>query len=282
MLHQPPLQTGAIKFDVTEAFTYEEFWQIAAGLGNAEEYALKSDAFTVPGTKPIAWRTENGGLLNPDALESIVSRAYKSIIQKGENPLCLTFGKLRWQVLERDKEQKKGYCWIESPIVFIPVKVNQVSSRFWLKPVDDDAFVNPALTIRYKGETGKEFPLPSCGQWIDEKSFDIVKYFDELAEFFDTDEFSFDPNYVALDVFDSDRICMYRDVVRHFDELQNHKIIRAFFGEPLLKEACEVGGLDNVNPYDNFAVLDNNKCWNTHYSKIGRKGLFFININLCN
>ena len=103
MLHQPPLQTGAIKFDVTEAFTYEEFWQIAAGLGNAEEYALKSDAFTVPGTKPIAWRTETGGLLNPDALESIVSRAYKSIIQKGENPLCLTFGKLRWQVLERDK-----------------------------------------------------------------------------------------------------------------------------------------------------------------------------------
>lgn len=270
MLHQPPAETDAIKLDVTETFPYERFWEMAAGKGNAEEYALKTHGVIVPGFKPIAWKTERSGVLDVAALENLVSRSYKSIIQKGENPLCLTFGKLRWRVLETEKnknqeenqesEQNK-YCWIESPIVFMPIKVNQVASTFWLKPVDDDAFINPALTIRYKKETGKEFPLPRLGQWPDKDSFDIVKYFEELADIFCTQDFSFTPDYVALDVFDSERICMYRDVVRHFDELQNHKIIRAFFGESL-GEPIGVVGLDNINPYENYSVLDTNSSQN--------------------
>ena len=88
MLNQNPLTTNAVKFDVTEAFTYERFWEMATGEGNAEEYALKSNAFTVPGTKPIAWRAERGGATEPVLLENLVSHAYKSIVQKGENPLC--------------------------------------------------------------------------------------------------------------------------------------------------------------------------------------------------
>lgn len=260
MLSQDPQTSEAIVLEVNNSFTYARFWDIAVGRGNAEEYALKSKAVAVPGTNPIAWHAEKDvNLRDPAVLEGMVKRAHKAIIQKGENPLCLTFGKLRWRVtVGRERlETNDEFVWVETPLVFIPIKLNQNSSSFWLKPVDDDAFINPTLCIRYEKETGKKFPLPPCGQWLDEEAFDIEDYFAEIAEQFDNVDFSFDPDYVALDIFDYERICMYRDVSRNFDALKENKIIRSFFGERL-KEPGDVKGLDRLLPGENFAVLDTN------------------------
>ena len=260
MLNQDPKTSNAIVLEVNNSFTYSRFWDIAVGGGNAEEYALKSKAVAVPGTNPIAWHAEKDvNCRNPEVLEGMVKRAYKAILQKGENPLCLAFGKLRWRVtVGRERfETNDEFVWVETPLLFIPIKLNQNSSSFWLKPVDDDAFINPTLCIRYEKETGKQFPLPSCGQWLDKEGFDIEGYFSEIAEQFDNVDFSFNPDYVALDIFDYERICMYRDVSRNFEALKKNKIIRSFFGERLC-EPGKVKGLDNLLPNESFAVLDTN------------------------
>lgn len=263
LLHQSPLTTDAIVFDCNEYFTYEHFWKIASGAGEAEEYALQSNANPDPRYRPISWRAERAQENPKDLalLDEIVKTGYKAIVQKGENPICLTFGKLVWRVGTEGENivnevGRSAFTEICTPVILIPVKLNKRGVNYWLKPAYEDALVNPALVLKYAQQGYKDFPLPPCGQWLDE-SFDIQAYFELLATHFAEGESKFEKEYVALDVFDYDRICMYRDVARHMDELQKNPVIRALFGEKLCERKAVVG-LDRLAPETSFSILDTN------------------------
>ncbi|MBQ3220663.1 MAG: hypothetical protein IJB34_01725 [Clostridia bacterium] len=263
MLNQDPVNTAAIRLEVNEYFTYDSFWKIAVGQGKDEEYALRSKASTDPRYNPISWRTEKptANPTDPAHLDELVKEGYQAIVQKGENPICITFGRVKWRVLNPEIKKSAGaeeFINIYTPLILIPIKMNKRGVNYWLKPVDEDAMINPALILKYVEEGYKPFPLPACGQWIDENAFDIVEYFESLEEYFAGNSLcSFEKDYVALDLFDYDRMCMYRDVSRHMDQLQKNKIIRALFGERIFAPG-KVMGLDAIDPRTSFPILDTN------------------------
>ena len=108
MLNQDPANTAAIRLEVNEYFTYENFWKIAIGQGKDEEYALRSKASTDPRYNPISWRTEKqtSNPTDPAHLDNLVKDGYQAIVQKGENPICITFGRVKWRV--QNPERKKS------------------------------------------------------------------------------------------------------------------------------------------------------------------------------
>lgn len=262
MLHSERDTTDAIVFECNSAFGYETFWEIACGNGGHEEYALQSDANSDPRYNPISWRSERERENPRDLtlLDEMVKSCYKSVVQKGENPLCLAFGRLTWRVKsERESENEGGrdaFTEIRTPVLLIPVKLNKRGVNYWLKPSYEEGMLNPALLLKYAQEGYMSFPLPACGEWLDE-SFDIKAYFELLEGHFSGGDCRFDKEYVGLDVFEYDRMCMYRDVARHMEELRQNPVIRALFGEKLCRHEVTVG-LDGLDPAKNFPILDTN------------------------
>ncbi len=276
MLNQDPAKSKAIVLDVSPYFTYERFWQIAKGETEYSEYALCSGMNYDPRYHPIVWHAEapRADAKNTNILDEIIKVGYKAIVQKGENPICLTFGKLKWKVgvsaksklaagltaeEGEDENAPIKYVDVYTPILFIPVKINRNGIQYWLKAADEEGMINPALILKYKQQGNPDFPLPPCGQWLDE-SFNIKKYFDELEELFgDRENTSFDKNYVGIDVFEYDRMCMYRDVARHMPELEAHPVVRAMFGlQNCNGTGAPVQSLDELDPSKVFPILDTN------------------------
>ena len=278
MLNVDLSTTSAVRFIVNDYFTYENFWKIATGRGDYDEYAVRSSANTDPRYNPIAWEalrdTDNRNDIS--YLENLVKRGYDAIVQKGENPICLTFGCLSWRVTNPDAgEGDEAFTTVNTPLLLIPIKLNKRGVNFWVKPVDGDAMINPSLMLRYEMEGYKSLPLPKGGAWIDIDSFDIAEYFESVEEHFKgSATCKFDKDYVALDLFDYDRICMYRDVSRHMSDLENNKIIRAMFGEmnsaPVFTE-----GLDLIDPRRSFSILDTNSGQNEVIERFS-KGESFV------
>lgn len=301
LLNQYPAASDAIVFEVTDFFTYDKFWQIACGRGEVDgktkklaEYALWSgnDYTDRRMNPPIGWHSERTGARTLSFLDAIIDEGYHAIVQKGENPICLSFGKLSWYVEKKSdaeadcgevivKEidgQPKEFVRISTPLLLIPVKVNNIGSNYWLRPVEEeDAVFNPALILRYRREGYKLFPLPEGGQLIDKETFDIKAYFDALEQHFKNNKsFTFDKNYVALDKFDYDRICMYRDVLKHGDEIVGNKILRAFYGEELEVSPREVSGLDRLDPLRSYQILDSDTSQNELIERFAQGESFIL------
>ncbi len=261
MLNREENKSKAIRFTTNEHFTYEHFWKIAIGEGGMEDYALRSGANSDPRYNPIGWRSVKpmDNPTDPAVLDDLVKTGYDVIVKKGENPLCLSFGRLDWRVQNPDftpNGKEEEFITISSPIILIPIKLNKQGVNYWIKPVDDEAIINPALLLRYKAEGYKSLPMPECGQWIDTKSFDIAEYFDALADHFSgSTTCSFDCDDVTLDIFDYNRLCMYRDVSRHIDDIERNPVIRMIFGENSIPAASPVG-IDNEDPTKSFPIVD--------------------------
>ncbi len=280
MLHQDKANSKAIRFLTNDYFTYLHFWSIASGKGDSEDYALLSRANTDPRYHPIAWEAVKD-VPNPtdiSHLDNLVKTGYDIIVQKGENPICLTFGKLDWRVQNPDYKEGDGspeQITISTPIIFIPIKLNKLGVNYWIKPVDDEAMINPALILRYAAEGYRSFPMPTCGQWIDSATFDIEEYFTALEEHFSgSSSCKFDKNHISLDVFNYNRLCMYRDVSRHMSDIEKNPIIRAMFGEAI-PSYCNPKGLDHVDPRSAFSILDSNTSQNNVIERF-RAGESFV------
>ncbi len=280
MLHQDISNSKAIRFLTNDYFTYLHFWTIATGKGDSEDYALRSRANSDPRYNPIAWEAVRN-VPNPTDmghLDTLVKTGYDIIVQKGENPICLTFGKLDWKVQNPDYKEGDGspeQITISTPIILIPIKLNKVGVNYWVKPVDDEAMMNPALILRFAAEGYRTFPMPKCGQWIDSASFDIEEYFDTLEEHFSgNSSCHFDKNHISLDVFNYNRLCMYRDVSRHMTEIENNPIIKAMFGEAIPTYSTPKG-LDHVDPRTTFSILDSNTSQNNVIERF-RAGESFV------
>lgn len=264
LLHLDKKTSKGVLFSCNDSFSYEHFWTMAIGAGEHEEYALRSKANADPRYHPIAWRAEKEqegeDPCEVKILDEIIKTGYKSIAEKGENPVCMALGKLTWRVSAEDNSADKkedGFTYIQTPLLLIPVKLNKRGVNYWLKPTYEEGIINPALLLKYASQGYMRFPLPACGQWIDKENFDIKEYFEDLENHFSGGEFTFEKDYVALNIFEYDKICMYRDVSRHLDEICQNPVIRGLFGAPL-RERCTPVGLDYQLPEKSFCVLDTN------------------------
>lgn len=260
LLHLDERSSKGVRFACNDTFSYADFWKIAIGEGEHGEYALQSKANPDPRYSPIVWRAEreDGDPFDLKILDEMIKTGYKSIVQKGENPVCLAFGRLIWRVSAENNGQddEDGFTYIKTPLLLVPVKVNKRGVNYWLKPAYEEGTINPALLLKYSAQGYMRFPLPACGQWLDE-NFDIQEYFEELEKQFSGEEFTFEKDYVCLNVFEYDRICMYRDVSRHIDEICKNPVIRGLFTGGTQEKTNPIG-LDDLPPEKSFCVLDTN------------------------
>ena len=258
MLHQNPESSSAIQLMTSKAFPYTMYWKIATGKGDADDYALKSDANNDPRHRPIDWQPLRQSGDNLAYLNKLAVTCYDTIAKKGENPLCITFGRLTW-IANKQRNNQNEKVKINTPVLLIPIKLNKLGVNYWLKPADDDAMLNPALLLKYQADGYRDFPIPSCGQWL-EKDFDIQEYFTELENRFgeSNDDFVFDKDFVSLDLFDYDKLCMYRDVSRNLDSAASNEIIHNIFGEGYVAPSVTPASPDDISPLDNCSILDSN------------------------
>ncbi|MCD8307345.1 MAG: AAA domain-containing protein [Clostridia bacterium] len=267
--------TDTIRLLANEKYNVDSFWNIAADRGGAAEYPFSSASFYVKKGSRIEWEANGSHAL--ECLDKVIDKGSSTIVQRGENPVCLVFGKLTWYVKSTSPtdsdygeivtkqlgEQTVDYVKITTPLIFVPVKVTRIGTSYWLNPVPADsneATVNPVLIKRYAEEGYKNFPLPEEGQSIDFSkdgkefdSFDLHAYYEQFQKMCDSmpDDlpFELDQEFVGLDAFDYSRICMYRDVLKNEDDIVKNPIIRAMFGEDIKlagKDAAEIAKIDET------------------------------------
>lgn len=176
-------------------------------------------------------------------LHKFIESIYKELLLKGNNPLFLSVGALKWNVEVKKDCLKK----VVSPLLIFPIRlirgsnINPIAIEF----VDDDAYFNPCLYHRIEKDLfediAKQFPLPNGSGYsfddpIDIERLDINAYFAKVAEYVEkcsgNDEntlFEFDPNVVAISHYNHNEICMYYDLKRNKDKIEKNSLVRRMF-----------------------------------------------------
>lgn len=176
-------------------------------------------------------------------LHKFIEGIYSELQLKGNNPLFLSVGALKWNV-EVKKDTIKD---VISPLLVFPIriirgtKVSPVAIEF----VDDDAYFNPCLYHRLKHDFLEEivehFPLPNGSGFgfdtpIDVERLNVVDYFNKVKDYvikcFGSGEdaaVKFDPNVVAISHYNHNEICMYYDLRRNKNKIAEHHLVKRMF-----------------------------------------------------
>ena len=287
LLNQNPQCSDAIRLLTTPACPYTFFWDMAVGKrGNLVVNFDMGDARAHEDSGRISWQPVHEYADAVDRvrlMEDIYNRGRETIIQRGENPICLTFGRFIWHIRLADVGteatkisaarrhgrvfESNGVCYMElnTPVLFVPITFSHFGRLFSLKTIPTDAntvMVNPALMIRYEKTEGSAFPLPACGQVIEDPlDFAIEDYFAMLQRYYNIDcaveSFAFDPDYVAMDAYDYDKICMYRDLLGHERDLAANPILRGLFGEAMPMQQQQVEAIRRLDSLGSAAGIAN-------------------------
>ena len=188
---------------------------------------------------------------DPGRLNSFIDDAYKAINLKGNNPVYLTVGALEWKIAT-----KYGAQTVLTPLLIFPVRLVRYDelSPVCIEFVDDDAHFNPCLYHRLRRDRGealaRSFPHPNGNepdQDFDD-ALDLTKFMPKTGEFdfsyFDAVErfvsgraagsdgstvFAFRKDVVALVAYNHDEMCMYFDIMRNIDLIENHPLVARLF-----------------------------------------------------
>lgn len=194
----------------------------------------------------LDWQTADG-TKDPKKFDAYITNVYKELRLKGNNPLFLGIGGLRWVITAAKDEVKK----ILSPILVYPIRLirggtnNPVAIEF----VGSDVYVNPCLVAKLEqvwgAEVAKGFPHPN-GRDVDldepvdlNKLGDGKEYFAAVREYLrrcargDSEGntvFAYEPVGV-ISQYNHDELCMYYDIRRNREKIDNHPIIRCIFNK---------------------------------------------------
>ena len=186
-----------------------------------------------------------------------VDECYKDVREKGNNPMFLTMGAIRWKI-NRKVAGVDTSVVITSPLIIFPIKLIRGADQavpVKIEFVDDEIFVNESFyrlfTEMNPSETDR-FPLPEGyeREIEDVENFDIRKYFAEVAGYVNDHQptgsdtlFEFAPDMVAISKYTHDDICMYRDIRRNENKILESPLIRRVFGgEDSARTPANVGG----------------------------------------
>jgi len=200
-------------------------------------------------------------------LNKFIEGIYKELFSKGNNPLFISVGALKWKI----EVKKDEYKTVVSPLMIFPIKLirgsstNPVSIEF----VNDDAYFNPCLYQRIKRdllpEVADSFPHPHGEGFdfddpLDLDKIDAQEYFARVGDFIekcrgndDQTTFEFDPNIVAISYYNHNEICMYYDIKRNKEKILNHHLVKRMFGVESVEE--QVGSSvmpELILPYDSI------------------------------
>ena len=198
------------------------------------------------------------------SLDKFIETAYKELNLKGNNPLFLSIGALRWKV----SVSRGNVREVSSPLLIFPIRLIRSNSTapVYIEFVDDDVYFNPCLIhkLRQVFEPGvaENFPHPNGGAFFDdpvdlEKLGEGADYFAAVSEYVRSSKrnedtvFDFDKNVVAIAQYNHNDICMYYDIKRNRDKIYASPLVKRIFRENTPGAKAELKIVpDFVLPYD--------------------------------
>lgn len=238
-----------MRFDIAE-YALEV---IRARIGKVGNTVLRGSAVT--GEQVIGrnindfeWRSADG-LKDPRQLDMFITGVYKELNLKGNNPLFLSIGEVRWKISVTKDVTKV----VRSPLLIFPIRlIRSVStSPVYIEFVDDDAYFNPCLIHKFRQVLGEEvadaFPHPNGGGDFDdpislEKLGSGKEYFAaagayvaacKRADIEGNTVFEFEKDVVAIAQYNHGELCMYYDIKRNRDKIYAHPLVKKVFTESL-------------------------------------------------
>ena len=150
------------------------------------------------------------------ALKSLMKDMSSSQIEKGINPLYISFGFIHY--LENDGET------YTAPLLLIPVEISNEEGFFTLRQYEDDILLNP--TLAFYLETAYNIILPEYG---DEA---YSTYLEKLQAVVDQEEKVTFEDGASLGIYSFYKMNMYNDLLSHKELVLENKNIRRLLGEP--------------------------------------------------
>ncbi len=191
------------------------------------------------------WQSLSGSR-DVKSLHAFIAGARKDLIARGNNPLFLSVGALKWRVAvkEQGKEKLKD---VTSPFLIFPVKlvVTSNSAPVAIEFIDDDVYINPCLLAKleqvYSKDVAERLPpvggLP-VGAPVDLKALgDGSEYFNRVTQYISSCNasgdggtlFEFDKNLIAVAQYKHDELCTYYDIRRNKDKIYSHPLVEKMF-----------------------------------------------------
>lgn len=206
------------------------------------------------GSNTFSWQS-NDGTQDVKALHSFISGARKDLLARGNNPMFLSVGALKWRVCvkEQGKEILKD---VTTPLLIYPVKLaaSGNSAPVAVEFVADDVYVNPCLIAKLAQVYSEELAngLPSVGGTLSEPVDlaalgDGIEYFKKVGGYIKSCNFGdggtlfeFNKNTVAISQYKHDELCTYYDIRRNKDKIYSHRLTEKMF------ERSSPDGADSV------------------------------------
>ncbi len=179
------------------------------------------------------------GAKNAEALDKFITAAYSALDLKGNNPLFLGVGLIKWAVAQGDDIRN-----INTPLLIFPIRLvrGTNTSNVEVEFVDDDAYFNPCLIARMQDELSEgvvaNFPHPNgVGQSFDDaidldKLSDGAEYMSRVEQFVGAlgGSMAFDKDVITVAQYNHSDVCMYYDVRRNKQKIYSHPLVQSVFG----------------------------------------------------
>ena len=210
-------------------------------------------------------------------LSRFIEDCYKDIREKGNNPMFLSIGAIRWRI-EKTVNGEPQAVSVTSPLMIFPAKLirgGDSVSPVRVELAEEDFFVNESFCRLYYESAGESFPLPEGSESELQRvsDFDLRTYFGVVERFVaerraSGADITFLPDVIALSKYTHGDICMYRDIRRNEEKILSSPLIRRVFGGEACAEEPIGGGAEPrfVLRYDSVqeeiarAVLSEGKC----------------------
>lgn len=172
-------------------------------------------------------------------LSSIKKIANTSLVEKGINILYLAFGFLNW------KEKEESDIWYSSPLVLIPISLNNESTTlpFELVQYEDEVNTNPTLIYKLKNEFG--MTLPEFRDSNEDET--ITEYFERVQKLVEKKGWSVKDN-MAIGTFSFLKLNMYKDLKENEKKILANPTIKKL----LNREVPEDKNIENIDIDDYF------------------------------
>ena len=159
-------------------------------------------------------------------LKSLAKDHSSSLIEKGINPLYISFGFIYY------KEDEEIFT---APLLLIPVELTLEEEGYVLRQYEDDILLNP--TLKFYLETAYNIVLPE----YDDEAYST--YLDKIKTVVDQEEKVSFEDGASLGIYSFYKMNMYNDLIANKTKVLKNKNIRALLGEP---DSIEI--LDDNSP----------------------------------
>lgn len=200
------------------------------------------------------WESTNGSK-DSASLHKFINDVYQQISLKGNNPIFLGIGGLKWNVIVKDKITKD----VLTPILVYPIRLIRSGDNnpVFIEFVYDDVYVNPCLIAKLEQVWGshftKDFPHPNgpSAELDDPVDINLLgdgrEYFAKVSDFIrtcaqadTTGETVFEfCETVAIAQYNHDELCTYYDIRRHREVIDKSEIIDRIFNKREMRPPVE-------------------------------------------